>query len=84
MEALRKISVALKCFVCNDRFKNPKTLDCEHTYCENCIKAVDNKVVCPICVRVTPLLNGVSGLKVNHLILQISDILHQVSFSFPL
>lgn len=52
--AWNQMDVLLTCSVCNDRFKNPKLLPCQHTFCmEPCLEKVADtarhQVKCPEC-----------------------------------
>jgi len=56
MEELHSIKTEfnelLKCGICLEQLYKPKTLLCEHTYCERCLQnlfLLNNEVVCPIC-----------------------------------
>ena len=35
---INKFSEELKCAICLDFFANPRTLKCQHSFCENCLK----------------------------------------------
>ncbi|XP_033627536.1 E3 ubiquitin-protein ligase TRIM33-like [Asterias rubens] len=52
----------LECAVCSDNFKNPKVLDCLHTFCLKCLREMrtrqdpkNKKLICPICRKETNL-----------------------------
>ncbi|XP_071790171.1 uncharacterized protein [Asterias amurensis] len=52
----------LECAVCADNFKNPKVLDCLHTFCLKCLREMrirqdpeNKKLICPICRKETHL-----------------------------
>lgn len=45
----------VNCAVCLDIYDNPKTLSCQHYFCEKCIVCLvnQNKIVCPTCRKTT-------------------------------
>lgn len=66
------------CPVCGDRFKEPKTLSCVHSYCKKCIadhivKTTKNQsdpaaFNCPVCRKETPKpVNGPTSTWADHL-----------------
>ena len=69
-EALNKLDQHLLCSICLERYTNPRTLPCHHSFCKNCISRLpvelDNErqvVKCPICRNPTHLgENGVDAL----------------------
>lgn len=48
---INKFSEELKCAICLDFFANPRTLKCQHSFCENCLKPLiaKNYFHCPQC-----------------------------------
>ncbi|CAG0918948.1 unnamed protein product [Notodromas monacha] len=50
----------LLCYLCNEVFDEPCLLGCYHTFCAKCVsgKAVDGKISCPLCGKVTTLKDG--------------------------
>ncbi|XP_038062856.1 E3 ubiquitin-protein ligase TRIM56-like [Patiria miniata] len=67
----------LECSICQERYQQPKILECLHSFCEQCLlkyrstKHQDSTVIpCPVCRQETKLPEvGVQGLKTNfHLI----------------
>ncbi|XP_038065142.1 E3 ubiquitin-protein ligase TRIM56-like [Patiria miniata] len=75
--AFEKISVHLECSICTDKYKQPKVLDCLHSFCEEClVKYRDGayqgepRIPCPVCRQETVLpQSGIQGLKTNfHLV----------------
>ncbi|XP_022104584.1 E3 ubiquitin-protein ligase TRIM71-like [Acanthaster planci] len=60
----------LECPICLCRFKEPKILDCLHSFCLNCLngmlssqQADTGKIRCPVCRKETPVPEvGVTGL----------------------
>ena len=91
-DALEKLEQQLACPVCLDRFTQPKTLPCLHSFCNDCldrfpveIQQGKNFIVCPVCRQTTQQPdNGVSGFQsaflVNHL-LELHQLLEKVSGS---
>ena len=58
----KKLAKHLECAICLERFKEPKVLACQHSYCRKCLKRlvadVDGRrdmfqVKCPECRRKT-------------------------------
>uniref|UniRef100_A0A4W3H667 RING finger protein nhl-1-like n=2 Tax=Callorhinchus milii TaxID=7868 RepID=A0A4W3H667_CALMI len=74
------IEQLLTCPVCLDRYKRPKLLPCQHTFCqEPCLKGlvneVNRKVKCPECRAVHKIpREGVSGFPNNRTILSFLEI----------
>ncbi|XP_038054607.1 E3 ubiquitin-protein ligase TRIM56-like, partial [Patiria miniata] len=71
---LEKISVDhLECSICTNRFRQPKLLDCLHTFCLQCLQELrqsqdpsGTKLTCPLCRRETMLKgSGVADLPNN-------------------
>lgn len=62
------------CCVCQDQFKYPITLKCNHTYCFFCIKSVKETIgVCPLCRDdITDDLSAISMAKFNMIPTQIT------------
>ncbi|XP_038053713.1 E3 ubiquitin-protein ligase TRIM71-like [Patiria miniata] len=71
---LEKISVDhLECSICTNRFRQPKLLDCLHSFCLQCLQELRHsqdpsgtKLTCPLCRRETMLEgSGVADLPNN-------------------
>jgi len=60
----------LLCILCNQAFQNPCLLACYHTFCAACLRgrAVDGKLACPLCGKLTPLRDGHSLPPSDHLL----------------
>ncbi|KAG8198693.1 hypothetical protein JTE90_015516 [Oedothorax gibbosus] len=74
----------LKCSVCSNRFRNPKLLPCNHTFCaEPCLsRSVDKgQVKCPECASEhrVPLKGGVQGFPNNVTLGRFLELRQQVS-----
>ncbi|XP_038052218.1 tripartite motif-containing protein 2-like [Patiria miniata] len=60
----------LECPICFCRYKDPKILDCLHTFCLNCLDGMlskqqpsTGKITCPVCRKETPVPDaGLPGL----------------------
>ncbi|XP_071804814.1 uncharacterized protein [Asterias amurensis] len=62
----------LECPICSERFKQPKLLECSHSFCLECLQQLRqnspsfNKLTCPVCRQETVLKqNGIDGLKAD-------------------
>ncbi|XP_038065287.1 E3 ubiquitin-protein ligase TRIM56-like [Patiria miniata] len=61
----------LNCTICQDRYKQPKILNCLHSFCKECLLKYQPsqgpvKLSCPVCRQETVILEGgVAGLKTN-------------------
>jgi len=87
----------LTCKICLDNFKSPKSLQCLHTFCEDCIenhvasestykKYSDyREFTCPLCRKRTPLpIGGVKKLPDNFLVQSLGEIIgKQKPSKFP-
>ncbi|XP_070549247.1 uncharacterized protein [Ptychodera flava] len=63
----------LVCLICSKQFKNPRILECYHSFCEHCLLNLDlqggNMLKCPKCgdlCRLPP--GGVSALPINNML----------------
>ncbi|XP_038062764.1 tripartite motif-containing protein 3-like [Patiria miniata] len=71
--ALKNIGPHLECDICADKYKQPKVLDCMHSFCQKCLEqyytsryAGQPKIPCPVCRRETVLpQTRIQGLKTN-------------------
>ena len=56
-----------KCAVCSDSFKDPKLLDCLHTFCESCLRKFvgANEIFCPTCKKPTKQKVGGNEKKIR-------------------
>ena len=77
----------LVCKICLDGYKNPKCLDCLHTFCETCIESHVNsepaykkysdyrEFTCPLCRKRTQLpVGGVKKLPDNFLVSSLTEV----------
>lgn len=88
----------LCCKICLDSFTNPKSLNCLHTFCEECIENHANsessykkysdyrEFTCPLCRKRTSLpLGGVRKLPDNFLVSSLTEVIdRQKPSKFPL
>jgi len=79
----RKLDELLKCPVCLDIFREPRTLCCLHTFCTECLdgcrRLLRRDIECPVCKRVSTLPPaGVRGLPTDYRIEQIRDFFSDV------
>ncbi|XP_038062456.1 tripartite motif-containing protein 2-like [Patiria miniata] len=71
--ALKNIGPHLECIICADKYKQPKVLDCMHSFCQKCLEqyytsryAGQQTIPCPVCRRETVLPETcIEGLKTN-------------------
>ncbi|XP_022092895.1 tripartite motif-containing protein 3-like [Acanthaster planci] len=73
----------LQCPVCQDYFRQPKILSCQHSVCERCLEkekvSAVSKVECPVCWQTTilPKDGGVSSLRTNFKLLDLVEAAHR-------
>jgi len=73
----------LTCQICFENYTRPKSLNCQHTFCEKCLEeylpANSASITCPTCRCVHPLTSDrVHGLKDNFFISSMADMLKTV------
>lgn len=73
----------LTCQICFETYTRPKSLNCQHTFCQKCLEdylpANSASVTCPTCRCVQPLTEeGITGLKDNFFISSMADMLKTV------
>ncbi|XP_071804580.1 uncharacterized protein [Asterias amurensis] len=68
----------LECPICSGRFKQPKLLECSHSFCLECLQQLrqnspsTTRLSCPVCRQETLINeNGIDGLKTNFLALSL-------------
>lgn len=77
---LKKLDDLVLCPICLNRFLSPKTLECQHSFCAKCLKtlrAVDQRLVCPICRRGSDL-NVMSTQNQNYTLAQINELKDEI------
>ena len=70
-KAEKKLEEYLNCPICLDTYTDPKTLQCNHVYCRQCLVPLGVRdqqgklgLTCPACRQVTPIPDrGVAGLQ---------------------
>ena len=91
-EALASLEQQLTCPVCLDRYTQPRTLPCLHSFCHGClgrfpmeVQGGKNYITCPVCRQSTQQPDkGVSGFQTAFLInnfLELNQVLEKVSGS---
>jgi len=84
MASASKIDDLLQCPICLEIYHDPKVLDCQHTFCANCLKVhlssistrfnTANAIDCPICRRRSNLLNNsIDSLPGNYIVRDIIE-----------
>ncbi|XP_038066118.1 E3 ubiquitin-protein ligase TRIM32-like [Patiria miniata] len=74
----------MQCPVCQDYFKQPKILNCQHSVCEACLEkekvSAVSKVECPVCWQATtlPQDGGVSALRTNFKLVDMVEAAHKL------
>ena len=80
--ALQKISrYHIECGICHEQYKQPKILDCSHSFCETCLNEYWNTtcrrtptIHCPVCRhKVLIPSTGIQGLQTNFHLIGIVD-----------
>lgn len=80
-QSVQQIQQRLTCPVCLDRYKQPKLLPCQHSFCltpclVNLVDRVTRRVKCPECrvVHPLPMQGGVDGFPNNITIMRFLDL----------
>lgn len=76
------ITEQLECAICHDTLREPRDLDCSHTFCRECLvqyarsMKFKGAMLCPMCRKTTPIpVGGISALKSNILLRNLIDTL---------
>ena len=80
--ALKKLEEQLTCAICLDLYKNPKTLPCLHSFCQQCLEGLpmdpqgDNYIFCYTCDHRTklPQPTGAGGFPAAFLVNNLKEI----------
>ena len=80
----QKLDEQLTCAICLERYCNPKSLPCMHSFCKECIKLlVDNvklELKCPECREIHNLPpSGIEGFRNNYSLLGMLDLRSEMS-----
>ncbi|CAF2836353.1 unnamed protein product [Rotaria sp. Silwood2] len=84
MATASNIDDLLQCPICLEIFHDPKVLDCQHTFCANCLKVhlsssssilrTPNAIDCPVCRRRSNLINNsIDSLPGNYIVRDIIE-----------
>ena len=72
-----KLETLLKCHICQEIVRQPKTLQCFHSFCERCVRQMTKKtaqgkegVKCPVCNAFT----GKNEIKTNSLMCELLEV----------
>ena len=84
-QALKKLEDQLNCPICLDTYTDPKQLQCNHVFCQQCLVRLvirDQQgqliLTCPNCRQVTPVpASGVAGLQAAFQINQLLEIVEE-------
>ncbi|XP_071804769.1 uncharacterized protein [Asterias amurensis] len=70
----------LECPICSGRFKQPKLLECSHSFCLECLQQLrknspsTTRLPCPVCTQETLINeNGIDDLKTNLTVLSLIE-----------
>ncbi|XP_071804797.1 uncharacterized protein [Asterias amurensis] len=70
----------LECPICSGRFKQPKLLECSHSFCLECLQQLrknspsTTRLPCPVCTQETLInKNGIDDLKTNLTVLSLIE-----------
>lgn len=80
----------LHCTICSETFRNPKVLQCVHSFCAICLENLvsqngPDRVACPECHMITKLPpNGVSGLLPDYGMIRLLNAANPSSTHFPI
>ncbi|XP_033646213.1 E3 ubiquitin-protein ligase TRIM56-like [Asterias rubens] len=79
----------LECSICHEEYREPKLLDCLHSFCKHCLLEYQTTnykdakmLICPLCRKETQLPEtGVEDFKSNFILTGLAGQLEQVSLS---
>ena len=72
-----------ECAICLEFLNNPRTLQCEHSFCKECLDKIVNinedclSITCPTCQMQQFFQNGVQELRTSLIIKQMLDIINR-------
>ncbi len=83
--ALKKLKGQLTCSICLGRYTDPKQLQCNHAYCQQCLMGLVQQdqqgqltLTCPTCRQVTRVpASGVAGLQADFRVNQLLEIVEE-------
>lgn len=82
------VNKQFQCTICNQTFRTPKTLPCQHTFCEQCLnkflqkkKSKNQSLSCPRCMQVFERIQNIKELPVDLLIQSTMDLTRERSSS---
>ena len=84
-DLLKKFEDQLNCPICLDTYTDPKQLQCNHVYCQQCLVRLvvrdqqgQLSLTCPNCRQVTPVpASGVRGLQPAFRVNQLLEIVEE-------
>ena len=70
---LSKYIDKLTCSICLELFQNPKSLQCGHMFCENCLYKINinYEIVCPLCRELDK--NEIYKMPYNYSVIELVD-----------
>ena len=88
---VKELEDQLKCLICLDTYTTPKILQCNHVYCQGCLRRLVDRnrqgqlnLTCPTCRQATPVpAGGVKGLPPAFMVNKLLEILQKAIEDTP-
>ena len=86
-DVVKELEDQLKCLICLDTYITPKVLQCNHIYCQGCLRRLVDRnrhgqfnLTCPTCRQVTPIpAGGVKSLPPAFIINKLLEIMKKAT-----